>query len=147
MLISMIEHDHFMGRIVTGRVASGRVKVGDRVHALPMKGPEGAAKAARETGRISKVFTSHGGQRALLDAAAAGDIISIAGLSSATVTDTVAVPTVAEPLPASPIDPPTLKMTFGVNDSRLGGREAGRLLRTNTRPTLNVLLLIHASML
>ena len=78
-----------------------------------------------------KLFTSHGGVRSPLASAAAGDIVSVAGLSLATVTDTVASVTVTEPLPASPIDPPTLKMTFGVNDSKLGGREGKNLTGRN----------------
>jgi len=128
LLVSMIEHDAFVGRLVTGRVASGRVAVGDRVKAMKMgDGGDGD----RETGRVTKLFTSHGGVRSPLASAAAGDIVSVAGLSLATVTDTVASVTVTEPLPASPIDPPTLKMTFGVNDSKLGGREGKNLTGRN----------------
>ena len=124
LLVSMIEHDSFVGRLVTGRVASGSVKVGDRVKALAMGAGDGND---RETGRVTKLFTSKGGARQPLDRAAAGDIVSVAGLSSATVTDTVCDVSVSDPLPATPIDPPTLKMTFGVNDSSLGGREGKSL--------------------
>lgn len=130
MLVSMIEHDSFVGRLVTGRVASGRMKVGDRVKALPRRSADGDGSEAvkeRESGRVTKIFTSHGGVRAPLESASAGDIVSVAGLTAATVTDTIASPLVTEPLPASPIDPPTLKMTFGVNDSRLGGKEGKNL--------------------
>ena len=66
MLVSMIEHDSFVGRLVTGRVASGRLKVGDRVKALHRRGDDddGAAPAKeRELGRVTKLFTSHGGVR------------------------------------------------------------------------------------
>ena len=126
MLVSMIEHDAFVGRLVTGRVASGRVKVGDRIKALPLGGD-----GERESGRVTKMFTSHGGVRSPLDSASAGDIVSVAGLTTATVTDTLAAPEAREPLWASPIDPPTLKMTFGVNDSRLGGREGKQLTGRN----------------
>ena len=123
MLVSMIEHDAFVGRLVTGRVASGTVEVGDRVKAMR----RGADGGDRESGRVTKLFTSRGGARSPLSRASAGDIVSVAGLSAATVTDTVAAPGVTEPLWASPIDPPTLKMTFGVNDSKLGGREGKNL--------------------
>ena len=126
MLVSMIEHGAFVGRLVTGRVASGRVKVGDRIKALPLGGD-----GERESGRVTKMFTSHGGVRSPLDSASAGDIVSVAGLTTATVTDTLAAPEAREPLWASPIDPPTLKMTFGVNDSRLGGREGKQLTGRN----------------
>ena len=111
---------------MTGRVASGRVKVGDRIKALPLGGD-----GERESGRVTKMFTSHGGVRSPLDSASAGDIVSVAGLTTATVTDTLAAPEAREPLWASPIDPPTLKMTFGVNDSRLGGREGKQLTGRN----------------
>ena len=132
MLVSMIEHDAFVGRLVTGRVHSGRVKIGDRVKAIARRGDdEGALAKERESGRITKIFTSRGGTRDPLDSAAAGDIVSVAGFTSATVTDTVAAPDVTEPLPASPIDAPTLKMTFGVNDSTLGGREGKSLTGRN----------------
>jgi GTP-binding protein len=128
MLVSMIEHDAFVGRLVTGRVASGSVEVGDRVKAMRRGGDDASDGAGdRESGRVTKLFTSRGGAREPLRRASAGDIVSVAGLSLATVTDTVAAPEVAEPLPASPIDPPTLKMTFGVNDSKLGGREGKNL--------------------
>ena len=123
MLVSMIEHDAFVGRLVTGRVASGRVAVGDRVKAMR----RGAGGGDRESGRVTKLFTSRGGARSPLGRAGAGDIVSVAGLSAATVTDTIAAPGATEPLWASPIDPPTLKMTFGVNDSKLGGREGKNL--------------------
>ena len=124
LLVSMIEHDPFVGRLVTGRVASGEVKVGDRVKALTAAAAGGAA---RETGRVTKLFTSRGGVRHPLDRAAAGDVVSVAGLSGATVTDTVCDAAVSDPLPATPVDPPTLRMTFGVNDSSLGGREGKSL--------------------
>jgi len=131
MLVSMIEHDSFVGRLVTGRVATGRMKVGDRVKAMRRATGEEVPGAdppkEREIGRVTKLFTSHGGVRVPLESAAAGDIVSVAGLNLATVTDTVASLAVLEPLAASPIDPPTLKMTFGVNDSRLGGREGKNL--------------------
>ena len=127
LLVSMIEHDPFVGRLVTGRVASGEVKAGDRVKALTAAAAGGGDGAAKETGRVTRLFTSRGGVRHPLDVAAAGDIVSVAGLSGATVTDTVCDLAVTEPLPATPIDPPTLRMTFGVNDSSLGGREGKSL--------------------
>ena len=155
MLVSMIEHDAFVGRLVTGRVASGAVSVGDRVKAMPVaaaardsdsdsvggalfsssssqqqSSSEGPAED-RETGRVTKIFTSHGGRRVPLERARAGDIVSLAGLSRATVTDTVASPDASRSLPATPVDPPTLKMTFGVNDSTLGGREGKSLTGRN----------------
>ena len=137
MLVSMIEHDAFVGRLVTGRVASGRARVGDRVKALAMRPASGedvgasSSSSEKEVGRITKIFTSHGGVRAPLEEARAGDIVSVAGLTTATVTDTVCAPLVADPLPATPIDPPTLKMTFGVNDSSLGGKEGKKLTGRN----------------
>ena len=116
MLVSMIEHDAFVGRLVTGRVASGRVKVGDRIKALPLGGD-----GERESGRVTKIFTSHGGVRSPLDSASAGDIVSVAGLTTATVTDTLAAPEARRTSVGESIDPPTLKMTFG---ERLASRRS-----------------------
>mmetsp|Transcript_15064 Transcript_15064/g.25494 ORF Transcript_15064/g.25494 Transcript_15064/m.25494 type:complete len:703 (-) Transcript_15064:103-2211(-) len=125
MLVTMIERDAFMGRLLTGRITSGSIKVGDRVKALTCEGGEARDKDVE--GRITKIFSRHGMARFILEDAKVGDIVSIAGLPSATVSDTICALTVDTPLPASPIDPPTIKMTFGVNDSPLAGREGTQL--------------------
>ena len=122
MLVSMIDRDPFLGRVVTGRVVNGSCKVGDRVHALKRQSGE-----VREVGRVSKIFTSKSLTRVAIDECVSGDIVTIAGLGEATVTDTLCSVDVTEPLESTPIDPPTLSMTFGVNDSALSGKEGKQL--------------------
>jgi len=117
MLVTMLDRDNFLGRVLTGRVQTGRVSVGDPIHALRAGG------RVVETGRITKLLSFRGLERTPVETAEAGDIIAIAGLADATVADTIADPQVTEPLTSLPVDPPTLAMTFAVNNSPLAGRE------------------------
>ncbi len=121
MLVTTREYDNFLGRVLTGRVQSGRVKLNTAVRVLNRDGD------VVETGRITKLLSFRGLERLPIEEAEAGDIIAIAGLEKATVADTVAVPEVNTPIEAQPIDPPTLAMTFSVNDSPLAGREGTKL--------------------
>jgi GTP-binding protein len=124
---TILEANPYLGRIVTGRITSGTIKPNEIVKVLDHKG------AIVEQGRVSKVLAFRGLERASLDQASAGDIVSLAGLPSATVAHTICAPEVDIPLPAQPIDPPTLSMTFRVNDSPLAGTEGskvtGRMIR------------------
>lgn len=117
MLASMLDRDNFLGRVLTGRIETGRASVGDAIHALNAKGE------TVEAGRITKLLSFRGLERTPVETAEAGDIVAIAGLTTATVADTLAHTAVKEPLKAIPVDPPTLAMTFSVNDSPLAGRE------------------------
>ncbi|MFC3079072.1 translational GTPase TypA [Phenylobacterium terrae] len=121
LLSVLIESDPFLGRLLTGRVEAGRAVPGLTVRALSPDGTE------VERGRITKVLAFRGLQRRPIDSADAGDIVAIAGLSKATVADTIAAPEVTEPLPAQPIDPPTIAITVSVNDSPLAGREGDKV--------------------
>lgn len=121
MLVTTREYDNFLGRVLTGRVKTGRVKLNTAVRVLNRDGE------VVETGRITKLLSFRGLERLPIEEAEAGDIIAIAGLEKATVADTVAVPEVSLPIEAQPIDPPTLAMTFSVNDSPLAGREGTKL--------------------
>lgn len=121
MLVTTIARDPFLGRMLTGRVMSGVAKPGEAVHAINRDGKE------VEKGRISKVMAFRGLERAAVDQAEAGDIISIAGMETATVADTICVPQVTTPIAAQPIDPPTLSMTFRINDGPLAGREGDKV--------------------
>ena len=121
LLATTIEANPFLGRILTGRVRSGVVKPNMAVRALSRDGK------VVETGRISQVLGFRGLERVPVEEAQAGDIIAIAGLTTATVADTIADPSVAEPLSAQPIDPPTLSMTFRVNDGPLSGTEGDKV--------------------
>ncbi|MFN3287356.1 MAG: GTP-binding protein, partial [Sphingomonadaceae bacterium] len=130
MLVSLLDRDNFVGRVLTGRVASGRLKVNAPIRALA---PDGTLV---EEGRASKLFGFRGLERVPLEEAQAGDIVAIAGLTQATVASTIAEPGVTEPLPAQPIDPPTLAMTFSVNDSPMGGREGTKVTSRMIRERL-----------
>jgi len=121
MLVTTIQSDPFLGRILTGRVSSGTVKPNQSIKALSAEGD------IVEQGRVSKVLAFRGLDREPVDQASAGDIISIAGLTTATVADTLADMSVSEPIPADPVDPPTLSMTFRINDGPYAGQEGSKV--------------------
>ena len=120
-LATTIAADPFLGRILTGRITSGSVRPNQTVKVLSRDGE------TVEQGRISKVLVFRGLERVPVDQAEAGDIVSLAGLSKANVADTFCDPSVTEPLAARPIDPPTISMTFRVNDSPLAGTEGTKV--------------------
>jgi GTP-binding protein len=121
LLGTTIGSDPFLGRILTGRVVSGSVKPNQTVKVLARDG------SVVEQGRVSKVLAFRGLTRAPIEEGVAGDIVSLAGLTKATVADTVCDPAVTTPMEAQPIDPPTLSMTFRVNDSPLAGTEGKKV--------------------
>ena len=121
MLVSLLDRDNFLGRILTGRIESGKVKIGD-----PIKGMNSIGETV-EAGRVTKLLAFNGLERVPVDHAQAGDIVAIAGLTTTTVADTIATPDLKEPIHAIPVDPPTLSMTFMVNDSPLAGREGSKV--------------------
>ena len=121
ILSVLIENDPFLGRLLTGRIQSGKATPGMAIHALSLDGKE------IERGRITKVLAFRGLKRQPIEDAEAGDIVAIAGLSKATVADTLCAMDVTEALPAQPIDPPTISMTVSVNNSPLAGREGDKV--------------------
>src|SRR5580700_12305844 len=121
VLAVLIESDPFLGRLLTGRVDAGKLTPGMTVHALSRDGKE------IEKGRITKILAFRGLKRQPIDEADAGDIVAIAGLSKATVADTICVPEVTTPLPAQPIDPPTISITVSVNNSPLAGKDGDKV--------------------
>jgi len=121
MLVTTIERNPFLGRILTGRIFSGAVKAGETIHTLNREGKE------VEKGRVSKVLAFRGLERTPVDLGEAGDIVAIAGLETTTVADTIAAPSVSEPIASKPIDPPTLSVTFRINDGPLAGREGDKV--------------------
>jgi GTP-binding protein len=127
MLGTILEANPYLGRIVTGRIFSGSVKTNQTVKVLDREGK------LVETGRVTKLLAFRGLERSGIEEAEAGDIVAIAGLANATVSNTICAPEVDAPLPAQPIDPPTLAMIFRVNDSPLAGTEGdkvtGRMIR------------------
>lgn len=129
-LVTLLDRDNFLGRVLTGRVQSGTVKANQPIHALDMDGK------VIETGRASKIMAFRGLDRVPVDEARAGDIISLAGLAVATVSNTIADTSVSVPIQAQPIDPPTLSMRFAVNDSPMAGREGDKVTSRMIRDRL-----------
>ncbi|RAH98998.1 translational GTPase TypA [Acuticoccus sediminis] len=121
MLATTIEADNFLGRILTGRITSGTVRPNQTVKVLRRDG------SVVETGRVSKVLAFRGIERQPIEEGRAGDIVAISGLLKGTVADTIVDPAVTTSIPAQPIDPPTLAMTFRVNDSPLAGTEGDKV--------------------
>ena len=121
MLAVTLGADPFLGRLLTGRVESGRLKVGATVQALSRVGQK------IEQFRVAKIQAFRGLTLQDIDEATAGDIVSLAGMSKATVADTICALAVDEPLSAQPIDPPTISVTFGINDSPLAGRDGKKV--------------------
>ena len=121
MLATTLEADPYLGRVLTGRILQGIAKMNMPVRALARDG------RVIETGRLSKILAFRGLERVAVETAVAGDIIAIAGLTQTTVADTIAAPEVTDAIYATPIDPPTLAMTFSVNDSPLAGREGTKV--------------------
>ena len=111
MLATTLAADPYLGRLLTGRIESGAVRTGQTLKALARDGAE------IERFRVSKILAFRGLARTPIESAEAGDIVSLAGMAKATVADTLADFAVTEALPAQPIDPPTISVTFGINDS------------------------------
>ncbi|MDC0082531.1 translational GTPase TypA [Emcibacteraceae bacterium] len=130
MLSTLLDRDNFMGRVLTGRIQTGKISVNDPIKVLNQSGE------TVETGRATKLMSFEGLQRVPVDAAIAGDIIAIAGLKIATVADTICDAANTIPLQAQPIDPPTLSMRFSVNDSPIAGREGTKVTSRMIRDRL-----------
>lgn len=121
MLATTLGSDNFIGRVLTGRVEGGTLKVGSTIQALSRVGQK------IEQFRVTKILAFRGLAQQEIDEATPGDIVTIAGMSKATVSDTLCALAVDEPLEAQPIDPPTITVTFGINDSPLAGREGKKV--------------------
>lgn len=121
MLATTLSADPYLGRILTGRVESGTLRAGDTLKALSRDG------VRLEQFRVSKILAFRGLGQQPIDVAEAGDIVTVAGMSKATVADTLCAPEIEVPLPAQPIDPPTISVTFGINDSPLAGRDGTKV--------------------
>ena len=121
MLATTLAADPFLGRLLTGRIASGSVRANQSVRALSRDG------AMVENFRVSKVLAFRGLERRPIEKAEAGDIVTLAGMAEATVADTICDPSVSEPIAAQPIDPPTLSMTFRINDGPYAGQEGKKV--------------------
>ena len=130
MLISLLEADTFLGRLVSGRVLCGRVEANQTVTVLRTDG------TVVEVSRLTKLLRAHGLERIAVERAGAGEIVTLAGLKTASVADTVAASEGCAPIPAEPIDPPTIAMVFSASDSPLAGREGTQLTSRMIRARL-----------
>ncbi len=130
MLASILEYDSFLGRILTGRVYSGRAKVGMPIKVLNLKGE------VVEQGRLTKLLAFDGIKRVPVEEAEAGSIVAIAGIVKASVSDTIGGLELASPVPSTPIDPPTMAITISVNDSPLAGQEGSKVTSRMIRERL-----------
>ena len=130
MVASILEYDNFLGRVLTGRVEQGRARLNMPVKVLTVDG------AVVETGRMTKLLSFRGLERVPVEEAEAGDIIAVAGLSEATIPNTIGALELAAPLTAIPVDPPTLAMTFRINDGPLAGREGKKVTSRQIRERL-----------
>jgi len=120
MLATTLSGDNFLGRILTGKIMSGKLKMNMPVKAISLDGQ------TIEQTKVTKILAFRGLQKTPLEEAEAGDIVSIAGFSKATVGETLCDLSVTEAIKAQPIDPPTLTMTFSVNTSPFAGQEGDR---------------------
>lgn len=130
MLATLLSYDPYLGRCLTGRVVHGSAKVNESVKALNLDGQ------VLETGRLTKLLTFEGTSRVPVAEVHAGDIICIAGLTEASVADTICHPDVTQPLASTPIDPPTMAVSISVNDSPFAGREGKKVTSTVIRERL-----------
>lgn len=121
MLATTLSADPFIGRLLTGRIESGVIRPGTTLTALGVTGSK------VEQFRVTKILAARGLAKVPVDMAEAGDIVSLAGMTKATVADTLGDPSLVTPLPAQPIDPPTITVTFGINDSPLAGRDGKKV--------------------
>jgi len=121
MLVTNLESDPFVGRIVTGKIYSGKVKVGAPLRCVGINGE------VIEDSKVTKIFARKGIERTILEEGEAGDIIGIAGFKNATVTNSILDPLVKTPIPANPIDPPVISMHFEANNSPFAGKEGTQL--------------------
>ncbi len=130
MVASILEYDNFLGRVLTGRIEQGRARLNMPVRVLRQDG------SVVESARLTKLLGFRGLDRVTVEEAEAGDIVAVAGLTDATIPDSIGAPELTEPLHAIPVDPPTLAMTFRVNDGPLGGKEGKKVTSRQIRDRL-----------
>jgi GTP-binding protein len=130
MLSTLLYADSFLGRSLVGKISQGTAKANQAIKAINLKGE------IVDEGRLTKIFRYEGTKKVPIDVGEAGDIVVIAGLEKANVADTICDPEVNEPLPATPIDPPTMSITISVNSSPLAGTEGKKLTSTQIRDRL-----------
>ncbi len=131
MLASILEYDPFLGRVLTGRIEAGRAR-----RNMPLKVLRPGCAEPVEVGRLTRLLSFRGLERVPVEEAEAGDIVALAGMAEATVADTIGAAERETALPATPVDPPTLAMTFRINDGPLAGREGKKVTSRQIRERL-----------
>ena len=116
LLVAALDYDSHLGQIVVGRIARGKVSVGDPVARIPQDG-------APTFHKVSRLFVFEGISRSEIADAEAGEIVALAGLEDVAIGDTIARADKLEPLPGIDIGQPTVQMTFGVNTSPIAGQD------------------------
>jgi GTP-binding protein len=130
MLSTLLYADSFLGRSLVGRISQGTAKANQPIKAINLKGEK------IDEGKLTKIFRYEGTKKVPIEVGEAGDIVVIAGLEKANVADTICDPELNEPIPATPIDPPTMSITISVNSSPLAGTEGKKLTSTQIRDRL-----------
>ena len=130
MLSTLLYADSFLGRSLVGRISQGTAKANQPIKAINLKGEK------VDEGKLTKIFRYEGTKKVPIEIGEAGDIVVIAGLEKANVADTICDPEVNDPIPATPIDPPTMSITVSVNSSPLAGTEGKKLTSTQIRDRL-----------
>ena len=130
MLSTLLYADSFLGRSLVGRISQGTAKANQPIKAINLKGEK------VDEGKLTKIFRYEGTKKVPIEVGEAGDIVVIAGLERANVADTICDPEVNDPIPATPIDPPTMSITISVNSSPLAGTEGKKLTSTQIRDRL-----------
>jgi len=130
MLSTLLYADNFLGRSLVGKISQGTAKANQPIKAINLKGEK------IDEGKLTKIFRYEGTKKVPIEVGEAGDIVVIAGLEKANVADTICDPEVNEPIPATPIDPPTMSITISVNSSPLAGTEGKKLTSTQIRDRL-----------
>ena len=130
MLVTLLTSDPYLGRCLIGRIVQGKARVNETIKAINLTGGQ------IEMGRLTKLLEFRGTERVIVEQAQAGDIVCIAGLSKASVADTICDMSVTVPLPSTPVDPPTMSVTITVNDSPFGGTEGKIVTSTAIRQRL-----------
>ena len=130
MLSTLLYADNFLGRSLVGRISQGTARANQKIKALNLEGNK------VDEGRLTKIFRYEGTKKVPIEIGEAGDIVIIAGLEKANVADTICDIEVNEPIPATPIDPPTMSITITVNSSPLAGTEGKKLTSTQIRDRL-----------
>jgi GTP-binding protein len=130
MLVTLLDADPFVGRMLTGRIYSGSIATNSAIKAIDLDGN------IIESGRLTKLFTFDGVERVPTETAEAGDIVCVAGLEKASVANTIGEPSIEQPIPSTPIDPPTMAITVSVNDSPYAGQDGSKVTSRMIRDRL-----------